>query len=510
MDRLREVEDRLRIQIKGLQIAEGNLRLHLGLLMDGRNEDDDRKGLLQDGVEGDNDEYEDDEDENENGNGEEKRSVEMEEKRKRLTASQFERARKREGNGKKRKNSMENRKGRRTGTGKGTVKVDVVGEGWKGFAQTVEQELEREERLVAISSSSASASSGSPTKVNTGVKAMSNLASNRRWGMEDDMQLISRIQVHPCFLSASSNKQSNAMTTGRRSIDGGVPATAMPALAPAATTISPSPPSSAHKTLGDFVNATKMRTVRDSCQRMFEDHCLKYDTLRNELGNLELATNEVTRSVAGLVAHVETEIQDAFNECVGIVDEAKRLAFEDPERNWTTLQVLDANLREVVINTTHLKNDFTLQLHIHLHQISIQQSTIATLPPAMAALEEVLISTRTSAKTGFPHLDRLHNMLFAYGSVCIEVLWRKEISAAILDGASAMVEDWAEFLEKENSRRKTFMHDVLTLLPYEVDLLGKGSKFVPRLDLSAAGGGEDIADWQMNSDDIEGEKCWLR
>jgi autophagy-related protein 11 len=43
------------------------------------------------------------------------------------------------------------------------------------------------------------------------------------------------------------------------------------------------------------------------------------------------------------------------------------------------------------------------------------------LPPALS-----MLAASFRAKTSFPHIQRLHNMLYAYGTTVIEIVRRKE------------------------------------------------------------------------------------
>lgn len=159
---------------------------------------------------------------------------------------------------------------------------------------------------------------------------------------------------------------------------------------------------------------------------------------------------------------------------------------------------------------TNLKNDFTLQLHIHLQQISLRQSTIATLPKSMSDLEELLLLTKTSSKTGFQHLDRLRNMTRAYGLTCVEVIWRKNVAEVLLETTGKLAENVSGFLTNESKRRRDFGKQVLELLPpNEVEGLVKSEMFVVGLELSVKSGLEDSQDWDLTEGDVTGKWRYL-
>ena len=68
-----------------------------------------------------------------------------------------------------------------------------------------------------------------------------------------------------------------------------------------------------------------------------------------------------------------------------------------------------------------LKNVCTRQCVTTLRHITALNNDIVHIPPALSAL---VISFR--GKTSFSHIQRLHNMLYAYGATIIEIVRRKE------------------------------------------------------------------------------------
>ena len=56
-----------------------------------------------------------------------------------------------------------------------------------------------------------------------------------------------------------------------------------------------------------------------------------------------------------------------------------------------------------------------------LRQISLLNKDVVQLPPMMTALQASF-----RAKNSFSHIQRLHNMLYAYGATVIEIVRRKE------------------------------------------------------------------------------------
>ena len=67
------------------------------------------------------------------------------------------------------------------------------------------------------------------------------------------------------------------------------------------------------------------------------------------------------------------------------------------------------------------QNLYTRQCLTILHHVAALNNELVHVPPALSAL---VASFR--GKTSFSHIQRLHNMLYAYGATIIEIVRRKE------------------------------------------------------------------------------------
>ena len=104
------------------------------------------------------------------------------------------------------------------------------------------------------------------------------------------------------------------------------------------------------------------------------------------------------------------------------------------------LRQLDASLRNDVVYMTSLKvrsfshsfpehslnisrrqNTYTERCISALRRISTLNDDLVQLPPALSSLQASF-----RAKTSFSHMQRLHNMLYAYGATIVEIVRRKE------------------------------------------------------------------------------------
>jgi autophagy-related protein 11 len=85
------------------------------------------------------------------------------------------------------------------------------------------------------------------------------------------------------------------------------------------------------------------------------------------------------------------------------------------------LKQLDINLRDQLQLIVDVKNTFTRQAITALRHISILNNDMVQIPPALIALQASF-----RGKNSFSHIQRLHNMLYAYGATVVEIVRRKE------------------------------------------------------------------------------------
>ena len=117
-----------------------------------------------------------------------------------------------------------------------------------------------------------------------------------------------------------------------------------------------------------------------------------------------------------------------------------RLSAEHRRLTPVDLRQLDTSLRNDVVYMTSLKvrpsvivslgilriysrrqNSYTERCISTLRRISTLNDDLVQLPPALSSLQASF-----RAKTSFSHIQRLHNMLYAYGATIVEIVRRKE------------------------------------------------------------------------------------
>lgn len=74
-----------------------------------------------------------------------------------------------------------------------------------------------------------------------------------------------------------------------------------------------------------------------------------------------------------------------------------------------------------LFNSPLVKNAFTRHCILVLRQVSVLNNNMVQIPSTLVALQ-----TNFKGKNSFSHIQRLHNMLYAYGATVIEIVRRKE------------------------------------------------------------------------------------
>ena len=88
--------------------------------------------------------------------------------------------------------------------------------------------------------------------------------------------------------------------------------------------------------------------------------------------------------------------------------------------------------------TSTAQNAYTRQCITVLRQISVLNHTIVQTPPVLSSLQASF-----RGKNSFSHIQRLHNMLYAYGATVVEIVRRKEFCEFIFSHSSDyMISHW--------------------------------------------------------------------
>ncbi|WWC87153.1 uncharacterized protein L201_002039 [Kwoniella dendrophila CBS 6074] len=255
------------------------------------------------------------------------------------------------------------------------------------------------------------------------------------------------------------------------------------------------------KTIGDFVNKRKMEQVRDSCRTAHEEHVERYNQLAGQLDELALHSEAETKGFHEHSQAVGREFAEGLARLEVAINQLSELLGSGAEDVAQDLVELDQAMRDDLMALTGVKNDFTLDIHLHLRQVADFQSQITQLIGPLAALDADLRD-----KVAFPHLHRLRQLPFAYATVVAEVVRRKEYSRLLLEWTLRLSETLARFTSTEKTRREQVQSDMITQLPFGVVGLDEGG---PRIDFSVITGIDSLNAVKFGQEEIEKLVLWV-
>ncbi|KAH9962908.1 hypothetical protein BC827DRAFT_1195700 [Russula dissimulans] len=283
-----------------------------------------------------------------------------------------------------------------------------------------------------------------------------------------DLEMASRIQVHREFMSATMQRAMDAGNRGR--------------------------------TLGDYVSNEKMLQVADSCRRTHGELQERFHQIETSMRRLSDGAAEVRSSLSDTRPLDEAEALDQLaRELLGKVSEVVS-SLDSPVANFEALlpelRQLDTSIRNAVSSITELKNTFTEHCLRGLRKISTLNNDLVSLPADLTALQS---SFRT--KNAFPHIQRLHNLIYAYGATFIEVVRRKEFARFFYKRCQVILELMAKLSAAERKRRQLYRGEVHGQLPFEP----KGMEdAVPSIDFSPSGGKDADSPYTLERTDVNG------
>ncbi|OSX61021.1 hypothetical protein POSPLADRAFT_1057962 [Postia placenta MAD-698-R-SB12] len=294
-------------------------------------------------------------------------------------------------------------------------------------------------------------------------------------GVSADLEIVERVPVHREFLS---EKVRRAQDAGERA-----------------------------RTLGDYVSRFKMQQVAESCVKTHEELQAKCEQVHVMMSRLNKGAEDVRIRV-----NDQSLLEDAagsVKRSQGVLDNVVTLerAAEKPtsstEKLLQELRQSDLDMRTELQYITELKNSYT-DHHVNaLRRISLLNNDLTELPPAMSTLQSGL-----KAKTSFSHIQRLHSMLYAYGSTVVEIVRRKEFARFFYQRTQSILEVMAKLSAGERKRRQVYRGEVNGLLPFTTPGMDDA---VPSIDFSPSGSPEsaytleraDIDALQRVLDDLE-------
>ncbi|KIK54177.1 hypothetical protein GYMLUDRAFT_48975 [Collybiopsis luxurians FD-317 M1] len=288
-------------------------------------------------------------------------------------------------------------------------------------------------------------------------------------GLEADLEIISRVSIHTDFMSPGVRK---AIESGEKS-----------------------------RTLGDYVSNVKMKQVAETCARTHDDLQVRFTEMEQAVARLKEGTDGVRATVSATQSLDETDrilhrSQDIFDR---VTAAANSLENPNPDSDvlLQELKQLDINLREEYRLMVEVKNAFTRQAMSVLRHISVFNNDIVQIPPALAALQASF-----RGKNSFSHIQRLHNMLYAYGATVIEIVRRKEFERFFYHRAQNILDVMAKLSSSERKRRQVYRSEVHGQLPFETRMLDVDP--VPTISFSSSMGDDSEPAYSLERADVDG------
>ncbi|WFC93761.1 oligomeric, coiled-coil, peripheral membrane protein [Malassezia brasiliensis] len=253
----------------------------------------------------------------------------------------------------------------------------------------------------------------------------------------------------------------------------------------------PVPRNAKPPTLGDFVDAGKIRTTAKECRMQHSELQTRYaNTVQVEVQlavdladlvseihhtHIEPSTEtlaqirEVYQCTQEAVHELEVLHENASDDTEQLSGQSKRTLEHVTDMNRTAARI-DGYRTRASQNLAYLVSDRNELVHRHLNlvqDISSLQSDYADLGAALAEIDAALAS---SGLDGFKRLHRLKKMLWAYGASLIEGVRRTEFTPLFMDKAQRLAELMAQFTESERAARMEFATHVASQLPFELVL----------------------------------------
>ncbi|KAF9225984.1 hypothetical protein BS17DRAFT_750485 [Gyrodon lividus] len=329
--------------------------------------------------------------------------------------------------------------------------------------------LHRQSQAVQIACSSLDLNVLAITDVFDGIASTANKDLQRQAallaGTGADLEIINRVEVHIEFMSPTMRK---AIENGERP-----------------------------RTLGTYVAKDRMNVVADGCARTHKDLRTQFLDTEKAVTRLTSGTDIVRSTVANTKIIEDAEASGKIFH--GAFDKASEIAIAlenpatDSDSLMQELKQLDGVLRHEVEVITRAKNEYTEQCIGALRRISSLNIDLVQLPTTLSQLQ-----TKFRAKNSFLHIQRLHNMLYAYGATVIEIVRRKEFARFFYQRAQSILEVMAKLSASERKRRQVYRGEVYGQLPF--DTRGMDDP-VPTIDFSPSGSKDST--YSLEREDVD-------
>ncbi|TYJ54414.1 hypothetical protein B9479_004924 [Cryptococcus floricola] len=251
------------------------------------------------------------------------------------------------------------------------------------------------------------------------------------------------------------------------------------------------------RTMGDYVNGKKMEQVRESCRVLHVESVERFNSIADSLDELVEQSERESEAYDTRAAQVRNEFSDGLARLEVALGQLAQLIDNFVE--------LDQAMREDLTALTSLKNEFTLDVHVHLRQVASLQSQTHDMLSPIRKLDADLSTQKE--KSAFPHLQRLHQIPFAYATAVAEMIKRRDFGQMLGDWTKRLKGTLETFVQVEHKRRQMVQGEWLSQLPFSIPGLGENQP--PRVDITVITGSEGISNVTLGYEEIEKLVAWL-
>ncbi|KAI9455244.1 autophagy-related protein 11-domain-containing protein [Lactarius psammicola] len=281
-------------------------------------------------------------------------------------------------------------------------------------------------------------------------------------GVDTATELASRVRVHREFLSPAV----------QRAMDAGGPA----------------------RTLSHYISGERIRRAVEEC-RDLRERLRHIEATVKQLVNGATDVRSLCTNVTPLDTAVALELSSQrLHGRIAEVTSTLEVPVVDVGPILQELRSLDVLVRDNLSSVVELKNAYTSQCLRTFRQIHTLSAGVVALPEEFTGLQASL-----DTKGTFSDIERLHNMVYAYGATMVEVVRRKEFSRVFHRVCQGFSEVMSNLSAAETKRRQAFRDEILGQLPF--DLIGI-DETLPSVEISASGGEDTNNHYTLEKHDI--------
>ncbi|KAN0130276.1 Autophagy-related protein 11 domain containing protein [Lactarius tabidus] len=248
------------------------------------------------------------------------------------------------------------------------------------------------------------------------------------------------------------------------------------------------------RTLGDYVSGERIRRAVEEFRGLQERlHHVEATVKQFADGAAEGRLICADARLLDATVALELSSQSLLGKIAGVTS-ALGSPVVNVEPILQELRSLDVSIRDNLSSVVESKNAYTTKCLRAFHQIHTLNAGLVSLPDDFTILQASL-----NTKGSFSDIERLHNMVYAYGATMVEAVRRKEFSSLFHRKCQGFSEVMSNLSAAETERRQTFRCEILGQLPF--DLIGM-DETLSSVEISVSGGEGTNGHYALEKHDI--------